>query len=460
MVGANSRPTGKPKQRAQAKRAPGRNLRQTNGAGTVAQRTAAQAAMIQSLQAQVRALTLGARTKSIQPGLAPTKQERFTKGALKNITFAPRGFGYYDAFTQTPDSACTSMSVGPVTTMVGHAIVPANGSSNSYVSYTGPQGEKNIATNKQLIIFNPGSSNDVVGQIYRYATDHTIGLSGTVYNATLSVTDITASQYDVLTDVGDSAEAPRGIENIPLRGSIKIQNVTETRAVGGVVRVLRYNGGLEMNRIVYKYDADLDTLLLWDHTLSEAFYWNTAGEHNTSFSWVKSSSSTQERVASLPVATDHQMEGVIPYSQSPVYYSSRGDPVSHKDSFEALCQMIRTSDRTKRFGAHELLSPHQSNCYPADMVRSLTFDYGKSFEAALAQPSYCTVLILIEDFTSSSSGLGNSYELTCRVHRAGRFAPGTLHHSRAVTLTQNNHPQGEQHRPAAALAQYDFEPAH
>jgi hypothetical protein len=40
----------------------------------------------------------------------------------------------------------------------------------------------------------------------------------------------------------------RRIANLPLRGSIRIRNVTEAMAVGGIVRVLRLNGGIQLNR--------------------------------------------------------------------------------------------------------------------------------------------------------------------------------------------------------------------
>ena len=43
------------------------------------------------------------------------------------------------------------------------------------------------------------------------------------------------------------ASQPRGrIESIPLRGSVRIRNITEPLAVGSLVRILRYNGGLKL----------------------------------------------------------------------------------------------------------------------------------------------------------------------------------------------------------------------
>lgn len=94
--------------------------------------------------------------------------------------------------------------------------------------------------------------------------------------------------------------------------------------------------------------------------------------------------------------------------------------------FLTVCSMVRDSHRTKIFNGEELRAAHQSNTYPADFVRSMAFENDTTFAETMARPSYCSLLILIDDFTASNTLTNNSYEVSVMVQRAARFGMGTL----------------------------------
>jgi hypothetical protein len=184
-------------------------------------------------------------------------------------------------------------------------------------------------------------------------------------------------------DVGPSGR----IENIPLRLSVQIRNTTAALDVGGMVRVLRYNGGL---------------------TLVPADERGIGGE---------------PAVGATSGATD-----------------TTAPPITDRvDLYQymLLKDMIRKATRTRHLSGSELCTPFQTNNYPADAVRSMTFESTRDFELALREPSYNTTLILIDDF-ESTSGKNNSYELVLAAQRAARYSPGTPMHSLARTL--RSHP--------------------
>ena len=337
----------------------------------------------QRRQANRRQMAAAAAMRSI-PRTVATKEERF-RNALSNLAFAPRGHGYYDAFAMQPEATIIASAVGPVTPVqgIGRKGIPG------LAVVTQPSGDGDVTTNSRLIIFNPGSSTGVVGRIY------------TPLATAIDVAEISCPQFsdaygfgpartdpERVEDHYDGAEwdqqGPAGrVESIPLRGSLRIRNVTEALAVGGTVRVLRYNGGLNLAIDV------------------------AGGEHD-------------------------------PNSYVPI------------SAYRDVCDMIRNAARTRHYSGEELRTSHQVNTHPADFVRSHTFHEDDSFAECLARPKYSSVLILIDDFAASTTQANNSYELNWVVQRAARFAPGTLLHSKAVTLPANaNHVNREVPKEAA-----------
>lgn len=335
---------------------------------------------------------------SIPKGPAQKKEQLFTRGALKSFQFAPRGHGYYDAFVQKPDTACVTATTGPATVVSGYSsdtVAAADPVTGVYpVTTDGVTIAKGHTGSATLVIFNPGSSGHVVGEILTLAASPTGDLE--VKSKEITCTQFTGignvtgghGHYDLPIrdpDVNNYDHDPtRQVEQIPLRGSLRIRNITESLSVGGVVRMLRYNGGFHL-----------------------------MPQYPTAFGDDKTREDSPD--------------------QSP-----------HPDTFLRLCAMVRDAPRTKVFSGHELMEMHQVNTYPADFVRSMAFESSRTFRAAVAAPAYCNLLILIDDFVSSSSLVNNTYEINVMVHRAARFGIGTLLHSMSRDLRVKPPSQAQQ----------------
>lgn len=389
-----------------------------------------------------RAMNHTAGMKSI-PRTVPTKVQRYTQGGLSNLTIAPRGHGYYDAFVNAPEATILANSVGPVTPLqgIGRALVSGTGNQSFSVPDVPIRAGvdallySTVTTNSRLIVFNPGSSDDVVAWILKP------GPGGVIERETIRSPQFTGSlgpasdghgirdvPYGVLSraepaplvteslhhpDVSSGTGARSGAEvgwagnypsmrteSIPLRGSLRIRNVTQALNVGGTVRILRYNGGLAFN--MPRFQAD-----------------------------VQGSEATSEAV-----------QGSAPPDVDLGFYFW-------------VCSMIRNAARTRHYGGSELCETHQVNTHPADFVRSHTFMQDTTFREALLAPKYSTTLILIDDFVDGAGGINNSYEINFNVQRAARFAIGSLLHTKAIVLRANpgflnHHSNQEADKPSPA----------
>ena len=103
----------------------------------------------------VSAMRQVSMVRSIPKGPAKGQAELFSSGALKSFQFAPAGQGYYDAFAQKPDSAVMSVSVGPCTCVKGHSSDVVTGSARASEQHG----------NAKLVVFDPGSSDNVTSSI-------------------------------------------------------------------------------------------------------------------------------------------------------------------------------------------------------------------------------------------------------------------------------------------------------
>jgi len=351
-------------------------------------------------RAQRRQLAQNANLRSIPRAIAP-KLERFARGTpTTSHHFAPRGQGYYDAFACLPDALVMASQVGPCTPIEGFTRVSVTGGAGvnnlSYEAVTGQSSlmRHGLTDNTSLIVFNPGSSDATVCRIYKLKT-------GTNGNAEVEFEEVgvtafaelgptrTAIDYEDLQQAEGNPQMVQGpdgrIESIPVRGSLRIRNVTENLAVGGEIRILRYNGGLHLGHDPLGVDALSATM------------------------------------------------GVAEYLN--------------------ICDMIRDTKRTHSLDGHEVKATHQSNTYPADHVRSMTFSADKSFDECVHTPSFCSLLILVDNFRASASQVNNTYSIGMTVHRAARFKPGSLLHNKAVVPASHQpthavHAQKEALQPA------------
>jgi hypothetical protein len=340
-----------------------------------------------------------AQMRSI-PRALPSKEERFTKGALRNMAFAPRGQGYYDAFTQVPENVVLSSAVGPVTAIsgIGRQTISGGFEPNGTFIYSLPLGTSTMSCdcstdNSTMIVLNPGASGSVVGWVLKPIVDpnNSTGLIIEKQEITIPqfedfgpTTEIFANNFGyIISKDTETAvhEGPAGrVESIPLRLSVQIRNTTAALNVGGMVRFLRYNGGLALSDT---HDGSPDS-----------------GVH--------------------PAGADTG-------TQAPYPPSGEVELVHYM----LLKDMVRKAQRTKHLSGSELTTPFQSNSYPADAIRSMTFESTDTFSKALREPKYSTTIILIDEFVGTSGNRNNSYELTISAQRAGRFAPGSALHNLA-----------------------------
>lgn len=312
---------------------------------------------------------------------------------------------YYDAFTNHCEDITLGTTVGPATPIYGTGLSVIPGSAPVTGTYQKLDASNTAtsttldATNVKMVIFNPGSSSDLCGVVLAFKKDPQNAanvvcfvekeLKLKQFTDVLGPSVHSTHTHEEYGDGNGSAGGgnmldPAGrVESIPTRGSIRIANTSERVALGGRVRMLRYNGSLR--------------------------YWkDPAG----------SAALTAQRYQEPDVQT------VLD-----------------------LAEMVRSSDATSHYTGAELMVAHQMNTFPCDFVRSSTFSADESFAEALVWPRFSTIIMLIEDYFSSfggggltvSGGKGNDYEVVTHVHRAGRFTPGSILHGKKQELLGDAH---------------------
>jgi len=431
--------------------------------------------LVSGAQAQPKAKAIARRRRRVTeaqinsllrsiPTQVLSKQERFSRGAPTSISFAPRGQGLYDAFVRAPESMVLASQVGPVTVVEGyaHTVVrgptPVDGTfeqrsrpaviegspSDPFGSYP----RASVKGNPVIIAFNPGSSTSHLANIYTLVTTphmhgdvvtvaceevHASALAGIGGGSTSFANPYTGAGdgaqpvYAEGTALGSGINLPYGtsgvtgaVESIPLRGSIKFRNITEHRNIGGDVRVMRYNGGLNLTGQITSY-FDETSGPIERYMSANGNFRNQTNE----FFWDGTS-----------------YNGVA---------NTDGSRSITTETFLEIVDMMRDSARSLPLSGHDLIVTRQSNTYPADFVRAHTFKWDDTFHETVLTPKYNTTLILIDDFSPSTgdgSGLSpnNTYSITCKVQRACRFKPGTQMHNKAITLAADS----QRHSKAAA----------
>lgn len=159
---------------------------------------------------------------------------------------APRGFGYYDAFTNHPSSAMTYMSIGPATPIdavtVGGNINTAFGlpiGSTDQVAIQTPPDPKHA----QLIIINPAPDRT---QAVRFWVNYDATASPPAFSSTVSKESYNASALPKNYNSEDPPNQPDLKDMIPTRCSVRIRNASAGMQLGGTVRILRMTTGFSL----------------------------------------------------------------------------------------------------------------------------------------------------------------------------------------------------------------------
>lgn len=299
-----------------------------------------------------------------QQGPQPKKNSAPKPAALPRVPRSgpsgTKGARLYDAFLNDPSTPVLSTPVGPATAHAGFTRLP--------IPSIGTQGRltDNIP-NSTLIAFTPGHFGTGVGMIARFsAFDTPEGTTG----VRCYVKPIVVPQFE-----------QSGPEGIPLRGSVRLTNVTEALSRGGTVRVLRYNGDLNPP---LPRTADIEGRL-------EA-------------QWLTDIKQMIRESARTEVYSGANLVNPLAVHSYPA------------DLMKSC--MFKAKPNDTGFAEWTL---------PINAFRDATTDL-----------SYCVILILIDDFSPSLNGHNNAYELEVMVHRAVRYEPGTAMHTLARPLGVNS----------------------
>lgn len=314
-----------------------------------------------------------------------SRDAQFRSNPTNRRQVAPTGQGYYDAFVQTPDSAVTLMSVGYATPikglaryttpmLSGFATVAGSGAPDGSTVNLPPVGSTNggsvaynpstmAVDNGMMLIFSHTGVDATVARMYHKGFD-------ALGNATIQTVDINCKQFE-----GMAIDT----EVMPVRGSLRIRNVTEALRVGGTVRVLRFPGGLTEPSNITEMD-----------TLEELV---RSSVHTTTYSAHELTSMHQKNTY------------VCDQSRACFFYSVAQPPYT---------------------GVVDPLGVDQvAGISPASTANH--------FETRLKLPAFTPLIVLFEPF--ASDGLtphNNTYEITIAVQRLARFAPGSLLHGLAT----------------------------
>lgn len=154
----------------------------------------------------------GQTTKALQ-------RQAWTVDPATSNAMAPRGLGYYDAFTTFASSAMTHLSIGPATPIVAKT---------TCLTQNGAPIATDWKYSAQMLVIGPapGSTQAV---LYRE--------SSAVANDPVDIIYYDSTQL--------SSDAPT--ETIPTRCSVRIRNFTNQYNMGGLVRVLRATTGMYLD---------------------------------------------------------------------------------------------------------------------------------------------------------------------------------------------------------------------
>lgn len=149
--------------------------------------------------------------------------ERWGQTPATSNQIAPRGFGYYDAFTEDAYSAITAMSIGPATPITAKCVLPVITTKPSLTLSGGASLEAGFI----MIVVYPSSSPSLA---YQYTCSSANGTD---------IISVSTFQAPAL-----RADPPESL--IPARCSFTLKNISEHFTMGGDVYTLRCTTGLTL----------------------------------------------------------------------------------------------------------------------------------------------------------------------------------------------------------------------
>lgn len=173
--------------------------------------------------------------------------------ATSNI-IAPRGFGYYDAFTNDAYSAATHMSIGPATPIVANTVCN-NGlktQKSDTMTVTYPDGASHdLESGMKLLVVYPATC-DTQAKLFSCSNN--------------SPTDLAHEQeYN-----SPNLQSARPDNAIITRCSFRIRNWTQHVGTGGIVRILRCTTGLALDASTTGRTSNGDLAILAEEVRNHA----------------------------------------------------------------------------------------------------------------------------------------------------------------------------------------------
>jgi hypothetical protein len=242
-----------------------------------------------------------------------------------------------------------------------------------------------VTDNTTLIVLNGGSSDNVLGRIYHLQSNST----GT--DLVVATQEITAPQFSELGPTRLFAQAMTGVHS-QHPGMFLAPNVdgdwTTTQGATGRIESIPLRLSARIKNITENFS-----------TGGEVRFLRYNGGLNVGHE-----------------ETDDGVGKIVDVMDAPTYLE--------------IVNMLKNTKRSTPLGGKDLSTPHQVNTYPADNIRSASFQDDTSFLESVIQPKFCSLIILIDNFKAGSSAINNTYTLSVTCHRAARFAPGSIHYAK------------------------------
>lgn len=289
--------------------------------------------------------------------------------ASSNI-IAPRGFGYYDAFTNDAYSAATHMSIGPATPIVANTICNSGLRTRDPITMdvTYPDGQMHSLEAGMLLMVVYPATCDTQAKLYSCSNTDPVRLGH-------------EHEYN-----SPNLQSARPDNAIATRCSFRIRNWTQHVGTGGIVRILRCTTGLSLDCSSAGRTTNGDLAVLAEEVRNHARTRIYSGEelcesHQKNLSVVDQSRSTWfmnwnslHKVADTPWAVGQGWP-----------QGGTGNP-------------------------------------PTPQYTIGNFSY------QLHDPAYTPIIILFEPFTAAVNGqsIGNSYEVNIRSQYLAHYAQGSM----------------------------------